>query len=220
MSRRVLLIGSGAFGEHVNRLLAARCEGAETANPGALDHTLRTRPDAVVVSAWRPDLALCEAVDGRSRRDGWCWLPVVLAHPYVRVGPWLHPARSPCCRCYRQWAARHDLQHGLSSALMVAYGRDAGCGPRGYLPHHARVAAGMAELALGRSSVGVGSTFHVLTGKTGINLVVACHGCARCRPPHRAGQPSRPHPSGIPASRNSGRGSRMAACCIAPPEAP
>jgi hypothetical protein len=70
----------------------------------------------------------------------------------------------------------------------------------GHLPHHGRLAAGLAEAFFsGRPDAGESSGLHdqVLsvktdTGRISAHHVVPCHTCARCTGAADSGEPSRP----------------------------
>jgi bacteriocin biosynthesis cyclodehydratase domain-containing protein len=195
---RVALVGVGGFGEHVSRLLARRQGGCEIVAPAVLQHAFADAPAVTIVALWRPWPSLCDRVDDLAFRSGRPWLPIVVEHPHLLVGPWIEPGSGACYRCYQARRVQHDIQHKVTSALAAAYERNPACGPAGYLPHHARIAAGLAELALrrglpdqcgGRDASVVGEAYAVslLTGQTSAHRVIACHGCTRCGPGDQLG---------------------------------
>jgi bacteriocin biosynthesis cyclodehydratase domain-containing protein len=195
----VLLTGLGAFGQHVVRLLlAGGGRGCRSIAPGELDRAFRSAADAIVVAMWRPERRLCDQADYLSFLNGRPWLPIVAEHPHLLVGPWVAPG-GPCYRCYRRRRDQHDAQHELTAALHAAFDEHPTLGPVGYLPHHARIAAGLAAMVLRRglpvlepgdpSVLGEVSTVNVLTGATATHHVIPCHRCARCRPEDRVGTP-------------------------------
>jgi bacteriocin biosynthesis cyclodehydratase domain-containing protein len=195
----VVVAGVGDLGEHVARLLAGDRPDYELVAADALGPAIAAAPDAAVVAMWRPCPSLCDTVDDLAFRNRRPWLPVVMEHPYLLVGPWVSPGTGACYRCYRARRVQHDGQHRVTSALGEAYERDPACGPQGYLPHQARIAASLAEMVLRKAlsglhgpagddvAAGEVTSVNVLNGKTSRHRVVACHGCPRCSPTDRLG---------------------------------
>jgi len=165
---RLSVVATGPFGRRVAELLPE------------LD------TDAVVAALWRPSPALCERLDAEAFRDGRPWLPIVYDNPHVRVGPLVRPPYGPCFRCYTARETQHDDRHRLTAAVGRAYDADPELGSAAFLPHHARLAAGLAAMVLGGGHDG-----QVLTadgyGSVTADTVVTCEGCPRAHPsPARA----------------------------------
>jgi bacteriocin biosynthesis cyclodehydratase domain-containing protein len=180
---RLVLAGTGAFGEAVTRMLAASRPDAVHAQScvDAMDRAFDAGAQAAVLAMWRPSVALSEEIDDLVHRNGRAWLPVVFDHPHVLVGPW--SGHGSCFRCYRRRRAQHDAQHAVRSRLESAYDRDPSLGPGGYLPHHVRTAAALAERALRRASPPTEvAQVNILSGRTSAQQLTPVHGCPRCRP--------------------------------------
>lgn len=186
---RAAVTAVGPFGDHVARLLISD-DGYERRAAADMEAGFASGV-ALVIASWRPLPSLWEEADELAFRYAVPWLPVVMEHPRMRIGPWVDPRLGgPCHRCYRQRKIQHDRQHAASSALEAAYDRDPGCGPRGYLPHHARVAAAIAAISVrsgtagqrpqGSGQAGLVSVINVLTWQAARHHVVAVHGCSRC----------------------------------------
>ncbi|MEU4266228.1 TOMM precursor leader peptide-binding protein [Streptomyces argenteolus] len=144
------------------------------------------RPDVVVASIWRSDHLLCERADELAHASGVPWLPVVLDHSVLRIGPFVAPGDGPCFRCLDQRRIQHDHQWDSSHVLRAAYERDRTLGPEGFLPQHARLAAGAAARLLNRAASGIATAGQVVTIQLSaltlsLDRVVAVHGCDRCR---------------------------------------
>ena len=190
---RVSIAATGHFGERVAQMLGAGLPGSRQVRAGEdeIAAVFAGGPSAVVVALWRPDQRLCEAADDLSLRYRVPWLPVVMEHPAIRVGPAICPPAGPCYRCYTRRRVQHDRNPSASAALRAAYERDPECGPAGYLPHQARLAAAIARdllvrISAGRQSVDGGrtageiTTIQLLRGGQRGSRVVACHDCDRC----------------------------------------
>lgn len=184
-------LARGAFGASVLDLMDAdddldvgRHEDAEAAFAGPAD--------VVVLVLWRPDPGLCERADALAHERGRPWFPVIAEHPVIRVGPVVRPGRGACFACYARRRVQHDAHGATTRHLYAAYASDPGFGPAGFLPHHARTAAGIAArlvAAVRDATVPAGTVVTTRLLRTWITAdpVVSCHGCTRCRvprPPH------------------------------------
>lgn len=180
----------GAFGSRVADLLTSALPGAQRfAEPADAFGA-----GAVVLALWRPSPALCEQVDELAFKTGRPWLPVIAEHPVIRIGPWIAPPAAPCYDCYQARRVQHDKQYETTALLHDAYDRDMSCGPAGFLPHHARTAAGIALSMLDAAARGTPVTGRVVTARLtrlGVSAhhVVPVHGCARCSPPGATAEP-------------------------------
>ena len=189
-SAPVSCAGTGAFGRRVAGLLTAALPAArEYPGPAA---AFGQGSGAVVVAMWRPSPAVAEQADELSFAHRRPWLPVIMEHPVLRVGPWVGPPGSPCFACYQARRDQHDEQRATTALLHEAYDDDPDLGPAGFLPQHARVAAGIALAMLaaaGRGAVLAGRVVTVRLGSASMSAdhVAARHGCQRCSPdvPHR-----------------------------------
>jgi bacteriocin biosynthesis cyclodehydratase domain-containing protein len=192
LSQPVVAAGLGDFGQHVARLLVSE-QGWGEVTADAWETALADGSVLVVVM-WHPQPALCERLDAVSFATGTPWLPVVADHPRIRVGPWGAAPHGPCYDCYLRRKRQHEVRHAASKAIEDAYDQNPARGVAGYLPHHARLAAGLAgisvrtQLAQGVAAVaGQAQVANIVTGKTATHRVIACHGCPRCGAGHRLG---------------------------------
>lgn len=192
----VALAGAGPFGVRIVSLLAAAHPGYREANAtlAEISTAFTEQANAVVIALWRPDPELCDAADALSYRYQRPWLPVVMEHPVIRIGPLVRPPAGPCFRCYARRRRQHDRQPWVTAALQAAYHREQACGPGGYLSHHARLAAAVAQDMLrrlqgnapGQAGPGPGDVTTVRLSDMGLNIglrssrVIACHDCDRC----------------------------------------
>jgi bacteriocin biosynthesis cyclodehydratase domain-containing protein len=183
------IASQGPFGERVSEILVAELGGCRKfgATGATLADALATTPGPFVLALARPDMHLCESVDRMSWQHQVPWLPVVMEHPVIRVGPVICPPGGPCFCCFAGRRAQHDREPWVTASLDTAYASDGDWGPRGYLPHHARMAAALVHSMLERlashdSGVAAGevATIHLLAGAVSTSRVVARHGCDRC----------------------------------------
>lgn len=192
----VATASAGRFGARVSEILTAGLPGAWELGASEITAAFTAGSSAVVLALWRPDHGLCEAADERSFQTGICWLPVIMEHPVIRVGPMVRPPTGPCFGCFTRRRAQHDSKSWVTAALHAAYESDESCGPGGYLPHQARMAAAVAHDLLSRQamdaeSTGAGevTTIRLLAGGLDTSRVLACHGCTRCGSDAPAGSP-------------------------------
>ncbi|HEY7143135.1 MAG TPA: TOMM precursor leader peptide-binding protein [Streptosporangiaceae bacterium] len=212
---RPAVVAVGEFGERVAGFMAdlatpgAPPRGQAPAQPAMAVHvTAAAGPGAVltklkaafagasgpvVVGLWRPWPALCGTADELAFEYRRPWLPIVMDHPHLRVGPLVVPGRGACFSCFAAWQAQHDDQRTASAAVLHAYDLDGRLGPRGYLCHHARLAAALAHVVLGRLAATPGSvtgqvvSVNVLGPGLRAHRVAARPGCTRCGRPRRRG---------------------------------
>jgi bacteriocin biosynthesis cyclodehydratase domain-containing protein len=186
---RLALVGVGAFGAALTRTLAVSWPKAVPTVPSDVEAALAGGAEAAVVALWRPSPTLADDLDTILFRYARPWLPVVVEHPYLVVGPWITPPDGPCLRCYEQRRRQHEPATSVMSALHAAYDADPALGPDGHLPHHVRTAAGLADAVLRRGLVGDPAVSgrvtvrHLVSGSLATHHVVGVHGCSRCKPP-------------------------------------
>lgn len=182
---KVALLGLGPFGHRVAGLLARMTGGTELARDGTPETAFAGAPSTVVLAMWRPAPALCERADALAHVTGIPWLPIVLEPLFVQVGPLVVPGAGPCYRCFDERRMQHDRQGPQTAALYAAYDRDPACGPAGFLPQHARLAAGLAATTLLRPDGMAGQV--ISAALNGVSFrqdpVIGCHGCPRCGRP-------------------------------------
>jgi bacteriocin biosynthesis cyclodehydratase domain-containing protein len=194
-TQRVMIGGVGEFGRRVADFMSAWLPEAQEFDPGSgTSAAFSAGAGAVVLALWRPEPALCELADALSFRKSVPWLPVIVEHPVIRIGPFVRPKTGPCFRCYATRKAQHDQQPWITAAMDAGYQRDQDCGPKGYLPHQARMAAALALEALDEDTAsslrqdqslmeGEVVTVGLVTGGLQANPVIAVHNCDRCDVP-------------------------------------
>ncbi|GGW85961.1 hypothetical protein GCM10010297_03490 [Streptomyces malachitofuscus] len=181
------LFSSGEFGGQVTTVLQQCLPGTRMKHSTDVEQSFDERPDVVVAALWRADHVIGERADLRAHETGVPWLPVVLDHSVLRIGPFVSPGSGPCFRCFDQRLVQHDHQWESTRVLRSAYERDATVGPDGFLPSHARLAAGTAAGLLRRTAAGADTAGQVVTIPlsglaVSLDRVVGVHACGRCRP--------------------------------------
>jgi bacteriocin biosynthesis cyclodehydratase domain-containing protein len=146
--RPTVLAARGPFGERVAHLLAARWPDCVPCGSITLDEVFEVESSAVVVADSAFDLALCRQAARVSRERGRRWLPILMDHPLITLGPLTEPGRTGCFECYYRRRLQHAPRLGTSLALHEAYARDPQLAPKGFLPHHARLAAAVGSALL------------------------------------------------------------------------
>jgi bacteriocin biosynthesis cyclodehydratase domain-containing protein len=184
------LVGVGPFGRRVADIIVATEDSVVSVDEN-VDEAFSREPAVVIAAMWRPCVALCRRADELARKTGVAWLPVTMEHPLVRIGPLIIPEYGPCHECYRRRRAQHDPQYRTRAALDDAYEANPDLGPRGYLPHHARITAGVTETIihryLGQKSIdiaaqaGVIATVRLFELRISEARVIACYDCAQCQ---------------------------------------
>lgn len=151
--------------------------------------------DGIVFLMWRPSDADCEPVEDFAFDVGIPWLPLVLDHPYISVGPWLVPPDGPCLRCLRTRLLQHTATRSRRARIREAYDSNPEWGARGHLPAHVQLASGLIKKAVEGGAKSPSGAAHesdnsyltddlvrydLVTGIFSRHRVVACHGCPRC----------------------------------------
>lgn len=191
------IASTGPFGERISNFLAAGRPGCREISAHGSELTNAFADSSMVVLAlWRPDQELCESTDALSFQHQVPWLPVIMEHPVIRVGPMIRPPFGPCFGCYARRRLQHDRDSWASAVLGWAYAADHAWGPGGYLPHHARLAAALTRDVINRPAVrhqglvaDEVTTIRLLTGGFHTRPVIACPGCDRCEPAAPPGRP-------------------------------
>lgn len=192
------LMARGEFGERVAGMLAEMFPGSQRMATSDLAEAFAGGYAAVVIVTSWPLWELYEDADRLAYRHRRPWLPVVMEHPQLRIGPMVCPPMGPCFACYRARRLQHDTQYRASAVLGAAYDSGASAGPAGYLPHLARFALGAATHclsdalgqpgsdgaigtggAIGSGAAGSVLTFDVLSSRVSASRVVSCQGCDR-----------------------------------------
>jgi bacteriocin biosynthesis cyclodehydratase domain-containing protein len=189
-TRQFAYVGAGPFGRRVVEFLAELGDAHATHSQEEVEAALAADAGSVAVAMWRPDPDLCEQADAAAYRIGRPWLPIVMEHPVIYVGPVIQPPHGPCFRCMLRRRAQHDVHHAATAAVHAAYAADRNRGPAGYLPQHARMAAAVAHRMLWHPGVpisdgsGVGRNVVMLMLDDGLLMtypVIRCGDCRRCR---------------------------------------
>lgn len=180
--------GYGDFGAATVDLLRSGGAGPDSRPPaaGIRPADLMTgRPAAWVIVADHLDDDLAEEADDAAHRRGIPWLAVEAGHQRVTVGPLIVPGRGPCHGCFRRRRVQHDPRWPLTQALRAAKTADDSLRPHGFLPHQMRITASIVSLLLtsladGTARPGTVITLELNRSLLRSDLVVGCHGCARC----------------------------------------
>jgi len=185
--RPLHVLALGAFGRAVADRLAASSDAIVQPLEDERSPAMTWPVASVhVLAAWRETPRLAAALDEAAFRWGVPWLPVVLDHPHVRVGPLVVPGRSPCYGCFRGRLAQHGKVPDMDRALHDHYAENPAAGPTGFLPAHVTFATGAARAALAAlpggvsAAAGVARWVDVVSAQSGETRVVRIHGCPRC----------------------------------------
>lgn len=190
--KTVSVASSGKFGQQVADRLPSCLPDSATVAVADLPEAFAGNPDAVVYAMWRADAEAGARADELAHDRGIPWMPVVLDHLTLRMGPVTLPGEGPCFRCFDSRLVQHDIHGETTAALRKAYARAPSLGPSGFLPHQARLAAGLAAGLLSGTLAGTSPPGQVVTVRLprleiSRDSVVTVHGCPRCRtePPPR-----------------------------------
>ncbi|MEU7905434.1 TOMM precursor leader peptide-binding protein [Actinoplanes sp. NPDC049118] len=184
----------GPFGYSVAERLRDLCHDVEVAGTGPSGTVVWPRvPDPAppgprlnLLVSWRRVPQIEREFDEESFRSGQPWLPVVLDHPVLEIGPVVVPGAGACHGCYVGRLAQHDAARAVRAAVGRHYDQDPGAGPAGYLPSTALFAAAAAAEVVDRlrtspaGEAGRVRRIDVPTQQLLSGRVVGVHGCPRC----------------------------------------
>ncbi|GLW30280.1 TOMM precursor leader peptide-binding protein [Actinoplanes regularis] len=185
----------GPFGYAVAERLRDLCDDVEIAGADATSTLARPRvpdlsrppaPRLNLLVTWRRMPELEREFDEESFRSGRPWLPVVLDHPMLEIGPAVVPGAGACHGCYRLRIAQHDNARVIRAAIDDYYEAHPEAGPDGFLPSTALLAAATAAEVVGRlradpaEEAGRVRQIEVPVQQLRTGRVVGVHGCPRC----------------------------------------
>ncbi|MCO5991791.1 TOMM precursor leader peptide-binding protein [Actinoallomurus rhizosphaericola] len=154
-----------AFAEHLRGLLAS-AGGPVRAGTPRID----------VRASWR-DVPSEFAAFGAAERPA-PWLPVAVAHPYIRVGPLFVSGRAPCHTCFRARTRQHE--DPVEEEIRQRLAADPGLGVRGFLPHQSMIAAGLALALLQGEERGTVAVIDCRTDEVATWRVTPAEQCPGC----------------------------------------
>ena len=117
----VALLGCGPFGQRVADLLSATISSRQVDREDGLGECFRAGTAAAVVALWRTEPSLTRTADELSFARMIPWLPVVMEHPRMRIGPLVFPGEGPCFRCFTMRLAQHDPQYETTVAVSYTH---------------------------------------------------------------------------------------------------
>ena len=182
----IIFTGTDAFGADVGRHLRQLGLGIRDVPAAEALREIEARPPRLMIlAAGYPSPALTEAIDARVADAGTAWLPITFEASFIRVGPWVDHRIGPCFRCYRARRRQHEDRPDLTEALQAAFDSGTIGAPRGHLPHHVRIAAGVAVDLVDRVAdqpdvAGAVFAIKLPGGSIRRHHVVGVHRCSRC----------------------------------------
>jgi bacteriocin biosynthesis cyclodehydratase domain-containing protein len=183
------VVAVDSFGVAVGRRLVARLPDTVLL-PRQFDRPIPAGylplADAYVLVAARQVEDLCQWLDDSVHVWRRKLLPVVVEHPWLRVGPLVAPGSGACATCYLRRFRQHHRSLPQWEALVTHYRVHTTDGPRGYLPSTVFLAAELAAQQLSEAFTGDNSGagtvrhLHLLGHQMRRSTVIGIHGCPRC----------------------------------------
>jgi bacteriocin biosynthesis cyclodehydratase domain-containing protein len=143
--------------------------------------------EAYVVAAGRPCVEVEQLMDAAAHHWRRLLLPVVVEHPVLRIGPLVAPGSTAACvSCHERRRRQHLVARTTVDALQRHYSAHPEAEPRGYLPSHLNIAAGLVSGILDRAlsgdlrDTGVVLYTHLLMPQLRRSTVAGVHGCLHC----------------------------------------
>lgn len=182
----IAIVSTGAFGRQVAGFINDYANAQPIIHEETLDGAFDLDNDLVVAATWRPSPSLCDRADELSFERRRPWLPVVMEHWRITVGPLIRPPGGPCYECFVRRKAQHDTRHSETVAADRALSQAEGAGPRGCMPYHARITASLAirlaqlTQACSPSSAPKVIGYDLVASDISVSSVMRCHDCRRC----------------------------------------
>ena len=176
------VLSAGPFGAAVADRLAAQRPVVRTRleEPGAEATAHWPVAPLRVLCAWRAVPRVERLLDEAAFAWRVPWLPVVLEHPELRVGPFVVPGTGPCHACFRRRAAQHSSSADVTAELHERLDADPTLGAAGFMPFHVTIAAALAQRAISAREAGRVRRVNVVTLQPTSGRVVGVHGCRQC----------------------------------------
>jgi hypothetical protein len=191
------VISGGAFGRRVASFLAGNEAASQTTydrpiDGSGIESAFERQGTSIVIALSRPDPELCQRADLLAFERNRIWLPIVMEHPVITIGPLVRPPGGPCFTCSHRRRVQHEIGDELSAVVKAAYMADPAWGPEGYLPHHARLAAAIGHGLLLAPGLGDGRvhdealhsvvTIQLINNYISGDRIVPCLDCVCCEP--------------------------------------
>jgi hypothetical protein len=176
------------IGEFANRIGDLLSERLETDRIKVEDNDFEKLPvrhdaDLYVVISEHLCVDLCKYIDNINHNYKKCFLPIVVDHPYLTVGPFVQYGQGACYHCYYERFMQHNPIPHVTRALERHYSEFIGKGPKGYHPLDVAIVSNWLLYS-------VKNSFNHFQGKLWrMNLisresvtakVIGIHGCKRC----------------------------------------
>lgn len=185
------ILAEGPFGRGVAEQLMCRVDDAASTLIPEKDHHFQASRFPLakvhVFVASRPVSRLFKTMDTLAHNWKTPWLPVVLEHPYLRIGPFIEPTRGESCyHCFERRYLQHHLTPDYLQALYHYYDHTPTAGPKGHLKVFTGLAAAHTTGLLNRYHFDGTSVIddvwqiNLLTRESIRSKVVGIHGCPRC----------------------------------------
>ncbi|WP_201028604.1 hypothetical protein, partial [Geobacillus sp. B4113_201601] len=133
---KIQLFEIGEFANRIGGLLSKRLETDRIKVEDNDFEKLPVRYDAdlYVVISEHLCVDLCKYIDNINHNYKKCFLPIVVDHPYLTVGPFVQYGQGACYHCYYERFMQHNPIPHVTRALERHYSEFIGKGPKGYHP--------------------------------------------------------------------------------------
>jgi hypothetical protein len=165
MSDDVSVIARGAFGDAVEQLLLARARAGSPV------------PPFLVVASWREDPQLFEECDVAAFSAATTFLPIVVEHPWIRIGPFVDGAGGPCYSCFGKRTLQHAGDPSFERELAAARELRPEDGVQGFTAAQVSLAAAFSLMPL---RPGEYVRFHTVLQRVRRGRTVGAGSCQRC----------------------------------------
>lgn len=158
---------------------------SHTNNPNEVSPATWPTASIHVLAAGFPVSNVCLLVDSMANKWRVPWLPVIVDHPHLRIGPTVSPV-GPCYSCFRRRRLQHLADVDLELSRESYYESGESQGPEGFLdPWMSFAAVVVWELAHGlihdpENVSGKVYEINMVTLRSQSGNAIGFHGCPRC----------------------------------------
>jgi hypothetical protein len=182
---RLQLFEIGEFAAMVGNVLSEPFDMVRTVVENPFYHRLRIdkNADGYLVISEHPSVDLCRFIENATWNTQKPFLPVIIDHPYMTVGPLVNKSAGICYHCYNERLMQHHPSPGLASAVNRYYETHIGEGPKGFHTLDVSMVANWIAYTFKENIdlfTGKLWRLNLITRECVTSLPVAIHGCPRC----------------------------------------
>ncbi|ANB62127.1 hypothetical protein [Anoxybacteroides amylolyticum] len=182
---KIQLFEIGEFANRIGDMISKELEPdrVKVENNSLEKLPVRHDADLYMVISEHLCVDLCKYIDNISRNYKKYFLPIVMDHPYLTVGPFVQYSQGACYHCYYGRFMQHNPAPHVTRALEKHYRECIGKGPKGYHPLDAAIVSNWLIYSVKNSFnhfQGKLWRMNLVSRESVTSKVIGIHGCKRC----------------------------------------